>query len=458
MSFPIAGTQALLVLTAIALAGQVRAQEADTRVVVQLIVEAEPMVGGLLDQADAILQSIQLHRGILAEREVERHVMNRDAVLQRLLEIVERELPPGVRESQDRVAVALGLVEPGTSYFDMYLSLLEQEIAGFYDDATETFYILADTPRAMQAPVMAHELFHALQDQRWGIENVVGNGEWLTDVTLATQALIEGDALAVMAAFMLNGPDQVTGDTLARQAMMLSLGDAATMNTSGVPSAMWAQLVFPYSVGLAFVFELVQPGDWSPIDAVYDDPPQSTEQVMHPERYTNRDVPTWLDFQATVPGGERYLADVFGEFMIAESLRQVLADHVSDGSCDRAADGWDGDRLEAYQFADFPDRDVIVWASVWDDASEADGFATVASRLSAGWLQTDDRVEHVGEHGRGWFAESEVGSLWVERWGDMALVVLDWHGDASPSERSAVIRAAVDSTWATLERSRYPAF
>ena len=198
-----------------------------------------------------------------------------------------------------------------------------------------------------------------------GIENVVGRAEWMTDPTLAVHALIEGDALAVMTAFMLGGPDQVTGESLTRTAMMASLDGATSPNTATVPAVMWAQLVFPYSAGLEFVFALVEPGDWSPVDAVYLDPPTSTEQVMHPERYVERDEPTWLSFDAGTPSGaQRYVADVFGEMMILETCSQLLVDRVSRAACERAAEGWDGDRLEAFSFPDDPARDLVVWASV----------------------------------------------------------------------------------------------
>ena len=69
-----------------------------------------------------------------------------------------------------------------------------------------------------------------------------------------------------------------------------------------------------------------------------------------------------------------------------------------------------------------------------------------------------ERGEVVGEHGGGWLASSDAGALWVEHWGDLALVVVDRHGSAGEAERLEVLEEAVASVWSTLTRSRYPAF
>ena len=53
------------------------------------------------------------------------------------------------------------------------------------------------------------------------------------------------------------------------------------------------------------------------VDAVYADMPMSTEQVLHPERYLERDPPTWieLDIAPIEALGYSIIFDqVFGEF------------------------------------------------------------------------------------------------------------------------------------------------
>ncbi len=411
----------------------------------------------LLRQADEIFSVVQDLRAVTVDGEVARAVTSREDVLDRILEIVEREVPNDLREAQDRIAVLLGIVGPQERFFDVYMGLLQREVAGFYDDVTETFFILDDTPIALQAPVMAHELFHAVQDLRWGIAGMFGEGKWVTDVALAAQALIEGDALAVMAAYAMEDPSAITRPSPLRAGIRLSLSQASEPPDDSVPPFLWEQLVFPYVTGLEFVFALVAPDDWSAVDAVYDAPPRSTEQVLHPERYRT-DAPTWLTFDASDPVADRYMVDVFGEFAIGSLLRQLLADVVTMSAVERAVEGWDGDRLEAWRFEGEPGRDRLVWLSVWDSEGDAEAFAAVASRLTVPWLETAERVERVSGEGRSWSSEVASAVLVIERWGDLVLLVHDTGGPVDPTARRSEVATIVERVWDTHARSRYPTF
>ena len=56
------------------------------------------------------------------------------------------------------------------------ISLLTEQVAGFYDDKTKTVNLLDWIDPDEQKPVLAHELTHALQDQRGGSDEMVGGG------------------------------------------------------------------------------------------------------------------------------------------------------------------------------------------------------------------------------------------------------------------------------------------
>ena len=447
---------AIALLAALTIRTPAAAQVAEV-LVAQPTIEEPTSADELLERADEVLADVELYRGVPSSHPVESAVLDRGSLLDRLLEIVELELPDEMRVRYDRIATALGLVGPDDSYFDLYLGMLEEEVAGFYDDDTNRFYILEDTPEEHQASVMAHELFHAIQDQRWGLAELIGHGEWISDVALSAQSLIEGDALAAMMAYMLQDSDVVTRDGMARAAVAMSMETATAMNSGDVPPAVWAQLVFPYVAGIQMVFEIVKPGDWGPINEMYDDPPRSTEQVLHPERYLDRDEPTWISLDiGPVDGAERYMTDVMGEFLIGELLAQLLEGSASHAACLRAANGWDGDRLEAYWFPDDPERDLLAWAFVWDSEEEASAFVAVANYLSTPWLGTRDRELSAGEAGEATRTLTESGVLWVERWGDLALIVVDRGGPADIPTRQSTVEHIVERVWATFERSRYP--
>lgn len=423
------------------------------------VTEAERQA--LLDQADATLEDVERLRALSAPAPMERFVLDRDALMAELLTLVDRELPASSRYAQDRLAYALGVVDRPGAWIDETLAMLESEVAGFYDHHNETFYILADTPAEMQGPVMAHELHHGVQDQNFDLGAMVRDAKWVTDVAVARQALIEGDAVAVMIAFTVGDAGVVTAPSPARAAFSSQMSAGADANP-GAPPVMWDQLLFPYVEGVRFVFALMSDASWAPVDAAFADPPMSSEQVLHPERYIERDAPTWLTFDVAetvaAVGGTRYLADVGGEMLLRSFCTHVLAERVSEAACTRAAEGWDGDRLEAFEFPDDPDRDLLVWASVWDSADDARGFATTLARLSSPWLGTMDREAFEGAHGGGWLAASDRGALWVEHWGDLALLVYDRHPESDPGSSADLVRSVADALWPTLLRSEYPAF
>lgn len=151
----------------------------------------------LLQQAGRVVEEIDVVRGVGALREIPSEVQDRTVLGHRIRELILREYPVEEIEADQRAMVVAGILQPGDNLFDMTLGMLQENIAGYYDHETGIFFILDDTPPDAQEMVMSHELFHAIQDQVWGVERVRGPEDSLTDVTLARTAVLEGDAVAV---------------------------------------------------------------------------------------------------------------------------------------------------------------------------------------------------------------------------------------------------------------------
>jgi len=140
---------------------------------------------------------------------------------------------------------------------------------------------------------------------------------------------------------------------------------------AGVPRAISEYLLFPYVRGMDFVMVARQRGGWAAIDALYDDPPVSTEQVIHPEKYFGEeDVPTIVSISDL---SDAFGADwrpgavnVLGELFVQVWLSEWLAPRDFAG----APAGWDGDQLRAFEKgSDGPV--AVVWYSVWDTDQDA---------------------------------------------------------------------------------------
>ena len=143
---------------------------------------------------------------------------------------------------------------------------------------------------SLESIVVAHEYGHALQDAAWDLEERRVKELDRADAILAQQALIEGDATAVMY------------DWAARELKLvgsaLGLGrgaDAARPEScERMPDILRRQLEFPYIDGFAFVNAIRGRGDWAAVDATWEAQPVSTEQILHPELYPD-ELPVEID-------------------------------------------------------------------------------------------------------------------------------------------------------------------
>jgi len=134
------------------------------------------------------------------------------------------------------------------------------------------------------------------------------------------------------------------------------------------PPILADSLIFPYIRGLIMCAKLVNDGGWAAIDEAYKNPPLSTEQVIHPEKYLLKpDIPTDVDLGTLNPGKDwkEVTRNVVGEMQTAVLLKAH--------SGKEAAAGWDGDQFVTFEG---PDGKLgLVWASTWDSENDAREFA-----------------------------------------------------------------------------------
>src|SRR5215207_10676122 len=197
------------------------------------------------------------------------------------LESLDEDYPPARRRADAEVLAMLGLVPPGTDLGDAYASTLSEAVAGYYDPRKDRLRIVegAQTAnRVLYEMVLAHELTHVLEDQRFEFDlDALAVGG---DRALAHTALIEGTASALMYRYVEArfGAEELLG----------GLAASAFGGSGDLPPFLTAQLVFPYTAGEQFVQRLLEVGNgrWKVVDAALRfRPPASTEQILHPGKY-----------------------------------------------------------------------------------------------------------------------------------------------------------------------------
>jgi hypothetical protein len=269
----------------------------------------------------------------------------------------------------------LGLVPADFRYRDFVIKLLTEQVAGYYDTKTQQFYLADWIELEGQKPVMAHELTHALQDQHFNLRRFENWPKGDSDSELAAHSLIEGDASLAMTLYMARNP-------LVALAFMRSLGTTANSSEQfkQAPRALRESLVFPYEQGAEWVTRLYKRGGWAAVSEAFTKLPQSSEQILHAEKYFAQEAPVKVDLpelrQTLGAGWKRLDYDVNGEWSYFLILDQFLTNRMQSN---RASAGWAGDRYALYQ-GPRPNEFLMVQLTVWDTPEDAreffDAYAT----------------------------------------------------------------------------------
>jgi hypothetical protein len=278
------------------------------------------------------------------------------------LEDLDRTYPVQRRRADEAVYKTLGLIDPDADLRDLTGSLFEQGVAGYYDTKDGRLRVVAgagNRNRVVAEITLAHELTHALEDQRFGLKEPTTSD----DRALARTALIEGTATLVMEAYMQR--------YFTSEESLSALLGSAFEDTGDLPPFLEAQVLFPYTGGEAFASDLVRRGEgsWDLVNTAYKlRLPASTEQIMHPGAYFDADEPEPVRLQvgaALGNGWKRAAAGTWGELQTRELLS------FAGGNSAEAAEGWGGDRYELWQSGD---QNVLVMRWRWDTLRDQKEF------------------------------------------------------------------------------------
>ena len=319
--------------------------------VVAVAVSARGQANSELEkQADVIAADVAKLRGLKIKQKIARGVMNKSQIRKRLVKRMAQEYSQEELEAEELTLKRMGLLAANVDYQKLVLDLLTDQIAGFYDPWERRLYI-ADWPQMGKEVAMAHEIDHALQDQHFDLKKFMAADKNNGDATVARQALVEGDGTALMIEYMY-ATNGLPGEPWANDAVVDMMASTMTGASAGgamakAPLFLREGLMFPYVGGLAFVAHFRKLHTWKRIDRMFKKPPLSTEQILHPKKYENGEVPDLITARpvAAVSGYEKVYDNVFGELGIDVFLRehQVVAARAA-----RASGGWGGDRLVVY--------------------------------------------------------------------------------------------------------------
>jgi hypothetical protein len=261
---------------------------------------------------------------------------------------------------------ALGLLEGGD--LGPAGDLDADTVAGFYDTETQELVVRGTRLTPFVRQVLVHELTHALDDQHFDLDPDLVDEE----AALAFEALVEGNAVVVESRYLASlPPDEREAARAEEDATFAGAG-------AGVPDIVAELGAFPYRDGSRLVDVLLEAGGQRRVDAAFREPPTSSAEVLHPERFL--DGPGRAPVGPVRADGRVVDQGVLGELI----LRLVLAQSLSDDRASRAAAGWAGDRYVAWTAGS---RTCLRATVVLDSPAEA-------TELAAGLRQW--AAEHAG--------------------------------------------------------------
>jgi hypothetical protein len=304
----------------------------------------------------------------------------------RVRAVFEREIDaaygPDAFARAEALVRALGLLPAETRLREAVLDFQSGAVAGFYTPLRRRLYIVQRSRFARglspaDTAVAVHELVHALQDAHFGIPHVLLGLDDHDDLAFALGALLEGDAL--WAAMREQSEDEGVPPPSASEVAAEMRVDDLEGPARDAPRLLRETFLLQYPLGYAIAESLAGRGGTAALDAAFRDPPLTSEEVLHPERYLDpaaRAALPWLGLEAGAPGLERCAvgeSNAFGELGLRVWAREHGASEVLAAA---AGAGWDGDRAA---LLDCGAGEGFAWLVQFDAEADAVEFAELGA-------------------------------------------------------------------------------
>ena len=296
-----------------------------------------------IDQAelDAVVADLQAvveqERGLVFREGIDIELLDDENYIERSRADFEADLAEDPEDLANSAAAlgALGLWPEGVDPVEVLGEYLSVGSLGYYDPETGEMVVrgAADTPNLRIT--LVHELTHALDDQHFDLDRPELDDR-PDEAGFAFSALVEGNASRVEAAYTASLTDEERADAEAEQQ-----GYIDGIDISGFPPILLAQQQFVYRTGADFVQALYDEGGNAAVDRALEDPPTTTEQILEPEDWPDRDAV--VEVPAPEADGEVVEESVAGQFLI-HALASL--------SEDEPTPEWDGDNTVLWQDGD----------------------------------------------------------------------------------------------------------
>ena len=313
----------------------------------------------------------------------------------------------------------LRLLPPDFDLRQSYIDMLSEQAAAYYDPATDGFYIVAEMQGLMLDATIAHELQHALQDQHTDtLSKYTSESFHSFDHEMATRFLVEGEATLVGNSWLMQNMGSMFGlgdtgknclneeptDELQKfwysvhdfikdtafatreqntnmpkwMKILISMSmpmDKVEESLKNLPIFHYYLLNTPYLRGSWYAYIKFQQSGWkrSGLDNLFSNPPQTTEQTLHPEKeHPLPPTPSPITVPSQISKGwQSHEPDTMGEMGIVIWL---IEHGMNEQDAYLSASGWNGDRVQVWtkkSESTSPSKYAASWKILWDTPKDA---------------------------------------------------------------------------------------
>jgi len=342
----------------------------------------------LFREIQVILADLQEITGLKPLKAVPHEFITKPQVKQFLEDRIKEEIKPEELRAEELTLKKFGFVPQDYDLKGATIELLTEQAAAFYDYRKKRLYVIDSADDALQQVALVHELAHALADQHFNLDKYIQRDNENDDGAMARLSVMEGQATWLMSEYMARkmGMSLKTAPALVElmgQQMGTSAGQFPVFDKA--PLYVREALLFPYTKGLLFQNAVLTKDGQAAFTTVFQRPPASTQQILHPEKYFAGDKPTEPPLPAVSAEGDyRELAKgSIGEFDHSILLRQ----YVGKDEAASLAPRWRGGSYRVLENKK-DKRAVLEYSSEWADAATSKEFFGLYRKVLQGKWKT----------------------------------------------------------------------
>ena len=299
----------------------------------------------------------QIERAFVDRAELEtitRGFFNRSAIRDQIFEA-------------EQLYKTLGMMEENQDLEEILLGIQLQQVSAVFDDVSDQLYVVSDGNRigAVQELGIAAAYMAGVQQRLFNVSDLRQNAREIDeDQFRAVSALIVGDVTEVVTGYI--------GTHFNREQAAELQEPIPDNKLLTAPDVVQKANRFQRREGVNFIAALFGEAGWDGVNAAYENPPLSTEQVLHPEKYLAGEEPHLTEMPNIAAdlgrGWEQVSSNTMGEFLI----RTYLEEHLDNNQAEEAAAGWGGDK---YALFIGPEAQRLLMLQIrWDNVSDSKEF------------------------------------------------------------------------------------